>query len=193
MADKVETIKGKDRVTFLRPYKERATMPARLVPYQTSLTFDPSVDTDSTATKDGNVNSIGAVETDWEFEAINSTSEILDKTLAALFAKEKMEIWLVNRARKNADGKYEAWYGQGIVSEDSSDNDADDNSTRDITMTIDGTPKHGWVELSDVQQEEIDYVFYGLGAVTDADKTGAGTAFDESKDAGVNVADAPKA
>lgn len=186
-------IQGKDIVSFMRLYSERKTVVPALIPYQTGMSFGVSTDTDSTATKDGTVNSTGAPEYDFSMDFQNNTSVIADKALDAAMGQKKIEAWKVNRARFNEAGECEAWYVQGIISEDSGDNDADAAATRSLTITVDGTPKHGWLKLTDETQEQIDYVFHGLGLVTDAEgETDAkgvadGTAWDNEKDNGMNA------
>ncbi|EKQ18034.1 hypothetical protein LCAUCD174_2043 [Lacticaseibacillus paracasei] len=78
-------------------------------------------------------------------------------------------------------------YMQVTVQEDSSDNDPDDHSTRDVTFSVNGTPKRGWTTLDDETQEQVDYVFLGVGKVTDTDKTGGGVQWDSDKDPGTSV------
>ena len=80
---------------------------------------------------------------------------------------------------------------RGIVSDDSNDNDPDDNSTRDVTFTIDGEPQRGWLTLPDEAEEELAYVFRGMGVVSESDATGQGVAWN-AKDRGAG-ADASKA
>ena len=81
---------------------------------------------------------------------------------------------------------------RGTVTEDSNDNDPDDNATRDVTFTIDGTPKRGWLTLPESAQEEIDYVFRGLGKITSSDDNGQGTDWAE-EDAGIGTEEAKPA
>lgn len=186
------TIKGKDVVTFMRLFKNRKTVGASLIPYQTGMSFGVSRDSDSTGTKDGAQSTQGSLETDFSVDFLNNTSEISDQALDAAISGERIEAWRVNRARRNADGSCETIYVQGTISEDSSDNDNDDNSTRSLTIAVDGEPKRGWAKLADEQEEYIDYVFHGLGIVKDddeANKTGVGegTAWDKDKDAGINA------
>lgn len=178
-----KTLKGVNAVAFARKYSEAASKEAELIPWQTSLSFDPSKDSDSTATKDGPVNSEGSIETDLETEFINNTSAIADAFYDSLFDGEKIEFWIVHKDRVNANGECFAWYMQTTVSEDSNDNDADDNSTRDVSFTVDGTPKRGWVKLSAEQQASVDYVFRGIGVYSDVDQ-GGGTAWDKDSDPG---------
>lgn len=60
---------------------------------------------------------------------------------------------------------------------------------RDVTFSVNGTPKRGWTTLDDETQEQVDYVFLGVGKVTDTDKTGGGTVWDKDVDPGTNTAD----
>lgn len=178
-----KTLKGINAVAFARKYSEATFKEAELIPWQTSLSFDPSKDSDSTATKDGPVNSEGSIETDLETEFINNTSAIADAFYDSLFDGEKIEFWIVHKDRVNSNGENFAWYMQTTVSEDSNDNDADDNSTRDVSFTVHGTPKRGWLQLSAEQQASVDYVFRGIGVYSDVDQ-GGGTAWDKDYDPG---------
>lgn len=186
----LSTLKGVNAVAFARKLSNASTKEAELIPWQTSLSFDPSRDSDSTVTKDGNVNTQSSVSTDLEIEFINNTSAIADAFYDSLLDGDKMEFWIVHKDRKNADGKYFSWYVQTSVSEDSNDNDADDNSTRDVTFSVDGTPKRGWTALSDQQSSDVDYVFRGLDKVTGtgSTETNGGTAWNKATDGGVNGA-----
>lgn len=97
-----------------------------------------------------------------------------------------MEFWIVYRKRRNKAGKYYAIYMRGTVNEDETDGDPDDTSNRDTSITVDGTPQRGWTDLPDEAQEELDYVFRGVGVVTDAkdDGTDGGGAAWTDADAG---------
>lgn len=173
--EELQVLQGIDKVVYYRKLADAATKEGHLLPYQTTHTFDPSKDTDSTATKSGAVSTASSVTTDFEQEFIDSTDAIADGFYDSLFNDEILEVWIVSLKRKNATGQLFSWYFRAKVQEDENDNDADDNSTRDVTFTVDGTPKRGWLTLPDGAQEEIDYIFRGLKALTDADKTGGGT------------------
>lgn len=176
----VKVLKGEKSLLFARKHVDAATKEMQLVPYQTGLTFDPSRDGDSTATKSGSVNTTSSVETDLEVNFLNNTSAIADELLQALFDGTQMDMEIVRTDRQNDDGEYEAWYMQGSVSEDSNDNDADDSSTRDVSFAVDGTPKHGWTAFTPDQQADVDYLFKGLAAVTAEDEGGGGTAWTDA-------------
>lgn len=183
MAQDIRILQGVDTVAYVRLKKNAASQAGQLIPYQTSLDFDPKRDTDTTKTKMGGVPTTSSLETDLEIEFVNNISKISDDLMTSLLKNEDVEVWIVYRKRKNAEGKYFAWYMQGIVSEDKNGNDPDDNSTRDVTFTIKGEPQRGWLTLSDEAEEELAYVFQGIGAITGSDTTGGGKAYADA-DAG---------
>ena len=175
-----QILQGMDTLAYIRLLKNAATEEGQLIPYQTSLSFDPQRDSDTTQTKDGAVGTSSSLETKIEVEFVNNISKVSDDLYNALIKNEKVEIWIVNISRKNSEGKVFSWYAQGSVTEDSSDNDPDDNSTRDVTFSVDGEPQRGWLELPASAKEELAYVFRGLGVVSSEDATGKGTAWQEA-------------
>lgn len=184
----IQYLQGIDTLAYVRLLKNAAKERGQLIPYQTSLDFDPQRDTDTTQTKSGVVPTTASLETDLEVEFVHNISKVSDDLLTSLLDNEEVEVWIVYRKRRNSEGKYYAFYMRGVVSEDENENDPDDNATRDVTFTIQGDPQRGWLELPDEAQEEMDYVFQGLGEVTSSDTTGGGTAFVEA-DAGKGNAD----
>jgi TP901-1 family phage major tail protein len=187
VANEIKYLQGVDTVAFFRQLSKAGREQGRLMPWQTSLSFDPQRNSDTNPTKDGMVSTTSSVETDFEVEFTNNTSALADLMYDSLFDGEKLEAWIVYRNRRNNEGKYFAWYMHVFVSEDSNDNDPDDNSNRDVTFSVDGTPKRGWLTLPSDAQAEIDYIFRGIEPVTDGNATGGGTAWDKDKDPGTNV------
>ena len=53
MANELKVLEGMDVVALARKHSDQATVNGQVIPWQTSLSFDPSVDSDSTVTKDG--------------------------------------------------------------------------------------------------------------------------------------------
>lgn len=188
---KAQVLQGMDTLAYVRLLKNSTKEEGQLIPYQTSLSFDPQRDSDTTQTKDGAVGTSSSLETEIEVEFVNNISKISDDLYDALIQNEKVEIWIVNIARKNSEGKVFAWYAQGSVTEDSNDNDPDDNSTRDVTFSVDGVPQRGWLELPEQAKEELVYVFRGIGVVSEQDKDGKGTAW-KDVDRGTGAAEAAK-
>lgn len=189
----LEKIQGVNVVVYARKLAEAAKVAGQLIPYQTSLNIDPQRDSDKKKTKSGTVTTTSSLETDFKFEFVNNWSKIADQLLDSIFDNEEMEFWAVNRQRKNADGQYYALYLRGKVTEDSNDNDPDDVSSRETTITVDYGPVRGWVTLSEEQEAELAYIFRGVGAIEGTPKNdgtdGAGKAWNKEADAGQGVSD----
>lgn len=177
-------LQGYDTLLFVRKLSKASQEEAHLLPYQTSLKFDPQRDVDTTQTKSGVVPTNSALETDLEAEFINHISAAADMLYDSLLEGEQLEAWVVYRKRINSEGKRYAFYMRVTVTEDENDNDPDDNSTRDTTFTVSGTPQRGWTKLPDDIEAELAYVFRGLGKVEGAPKNdgtdGDGTGWEES-------------
>lgn len=189
----LEKIQGVNVVVYARKLAEAAKVAGQLIPYQTSLSIDPQRDSDKKKTKSGTVTTTSSLETDFKFEFVNNWSKIADELLDSIFDNEEMEFWAVNRQRKNAGGQYYALYLRGKVTEDSNDNDPDDVSSRETTITVDYGPVRGWVTLSEDQEAELAYIFRGVGAIEGTPKNdgtdGAGKAWNKETDAGQGVSD----
>lgn len=173
----IQYLQGIDTVAYVRLLENAAKERGQLIPYQTSLDFDPQRDTDTTQTKQGGVPTTSSLETDLEIEFVHNISKVSDDLMTSLLKNKDIEVWIVYRKRRNDQGQYFAWYMRGIVSEDENENDPDDNSTRDVTFTIKGEPQRGWLTLPDDAEEELSYVFQGIGQVTSSDTTGGGKAY----------------
>jgi TP901-1 family phage major tail protein len=189
----LEKIQGVNVVVYARKLAEAAKVAGQLIPYQTSLSIDPQRDSDKKKTKSGTVTTTSSLETDFKFEFVNNWSKIADQLLDSIFDNEEMEFWAVNRQRKNSEGQYYALYLRGKVTEDSNDNDPDDVSSRETTITVDYGPVRGWVTLSEDQEAELAYIFRGVGAIEGTPKNdgtdGAGKAWNKETDAGQGVSD----
>lgn len=186
----VMKMQGNDIVMYARKLKNALKQEASLVPAQTSFEFDPKRKSDSTDTKDGSFATQSSLEVDVEVDFINNTSATADEFHDSIMDNELMEIWGVNRKRRNEAGKYYAWYMRGTVSEDDNSNDAGDISERDVSFSIAGKPQRGWLALNTDQQDELDYIFRGLDKVaTDGDKEENGGTPWADGDAGTNVPD----
>lgn len=189
----LEQIQGVNVVVYARKLSEAAKVAGQLIPYQTSLNIDPQRDSDKKKTKSGTVTTTSSLETDFKFEFVNNWSKIADQLLDSIFDNEEMEFWAVNRQRKNSEGQHYALYLRGKVTEDSNDNDPDDVSSRETTITVDYGPVRGWVTLSEDQEAELAYIFRGVGAIEGTPKNdgtdGAGKAWNKETDAGQGVSD----
>lgn len=186
MASTATILQGIDTVAYIRPLKNQSTEAGELVPFRTSLDFDPKRDEKTTATSDGNVSKPGSLTTSLKWDMLNSISKVSDDIQNSLFDQDELEIWVVNRKRVK-DGKYFAYYMRGYVTENSNSNAVDDSSKNSVTFTIDGTPQRGWLTLPADAQAELDYVFRGIDKTSGDSDTGEGVAWaDSDRGAGAN-------
>ena len=74
----VQFLQGYDTLLLVRPLSMAHKIPAEVIPYQTSLSFDPQRDTDTTQTKGGILPTTAALETDLEVEFVNNISKAAD-------------------------------------------------------------------------------------------------------------------
>lgn len=186
MANTATILQGIDTVAYIRPLKNQSTEAGELVPFRTSLDFDPKRDEKTTATSDGNVSKPGSLTTSLKWDMLNSISKVSDDIQNSLFDQDELEIWVVNRKRVK-DGKYFAYYMRGYVTENSNSNAVDDSSKNSVTFTIDGTPQRGWLTLPADAQAELDYVFRGIDKTSGDSDTGNGVAWaDSDRGAGAN-------
>lgn len=157
-----EVINGYDVVVFMRALKDAKTSKGKLVPYQTTESFNLKRDSDSEKTKTGNISPKGSLEAEFSMEMKNNEGEIATAFKDAIYNGETLEIWRVYRKVKNSQGKVLAWYFQVDVTEDNEENGVDDPSSRSLSFNVIGTPKKDYLKLPDEAQEAIDYVFKDL-------------------------------
>lgn len=178
---KPAVLKGKDIVVFVRKLSEAKQKDGYLIPYQTDGDFDQSKDSDSTATKSGNVATIGAPQTDFSIKVLDSEDPVLDLLEDSYYNDTVLEFWRVKLGKKNEGGKYFAHYMQGTISEDSQSASSDDNGEREFTVSVNGTPKRGYTEIPAGTQAQLDYLYKGVMKQADANTdNGGGEAMTET-------------
>lgn len=163
MATTKEALMGKNTVLLFRLLEEQGTQSAVKLAFQTEHELTESRDTDTTATKDGNIVTPSALETSLDCTSILAKGdETADKLREALRDYKKIEIWEVDLSTKgdgvNAE-KYKAMYYQGYVSEWSKSPGAEDSIELSLTFTIEGVGQSGYVTLTPEQENVVKYVF----------------------------------
>ncbi|QLL69792.1 phage tail tube protein [Lactobacillus sp. 3B(2020)] len=164
MADNIVAVQGIHRILMLRKLSEANKVDAQVLPWQEGATFGIKRDDKSTATKSGKVSKGADPETELKTTFIDNWSKIADQLYDSVLDGDVMEAWIVDRTRKK-NGKYFAWYMRGVVSDDSTDNDADDSSKRETTFNINYGPVRGWTALTNEQEAQIAYIFRGVGKI----------------------------
>ncbi len=182
MANTTEVVQGNSLKMFYRRLSWAKNREAELVPYQTSVKLSFKRDSDSKKTKDGNISTSASLETELELEFYNNSSVPADEFYRSILKNEKVEGWIVDIDRTNKDGMNFAWYVQATISDDETEAKTGDVSERTIKFSVNGTPKQGWLVLTKDQQEQVDYVFRGLTAITtgeDGTEKNGGTAWQD--------------
>lgn len=189
----VTTVQGKQVFLLVRKTSEAGTTAGQIIPYQESLDFNLKKDGDATKTKTGRVSKPADPTTEIKTKFLDNFSKIADQLYESVLDGDQLDVWIVNYQRKKGS-KYFAWFMRGTVTEDSGSNDADDNSERELTITISDGPVRGWTGLTAEQESAMAFVFRGVGVVTQpkndrtdgdgqawtADDNGAGSVPDES-------------
>lgn len=165
-----EAVHGKKIAYLYRLLKEASTTDATFVAFTTENSTSYSRDSDSTATKDGNIRTPGTVEVEISTTAILAKGDaMIGKLKNALINGEIVEIWEVNLAEPSETGsKFKATYFQGYVSEFEETSNAEDYVECSLTFAINGSGAEGEATVSAEQQEMIET--YGF---KDTSKTGA--------------------
>lgn len=140
-------INGKDLLAFFRRFADKATVDARRNRFQTEHTVSAEKETNSTTTKDGNLNSIADGESTAEFTSIAYREEgagviALWKEMRKWFRNnELVEFWQVDLgSKRNVDGKdiFDVDYYQGHFTSFELSAPADDLVELSFEFAIDG-------------------------------------------------------
>ncbi|MEJ6348783.1 phage major tail protein, TP901-1 family [Holzapfeliella sp. He02] len=157
-----QTISGYDVVAFIKKADAPKGTVAKLVPYQTSDTFNLKRDSDTTKTKTGNQSKKGTLETEFSLEMLNNDSQQAKEFRDSVVNDEILDVWRVYRKVKNDKGNFKAYYFQVKVTEDNESNPVDDDSTRSLSFSVITDPLEGYLPLPDEAKEAMNFVFKGL-------------------------------
>ena len=165
-----EAVHGKKLVYLYRPLKKAASAAGAALAFTTENERTKSMDSDSTATKDGPILTPGEVE-----QEITATSllakgdDMVEELEDALDNHELIEIWEANleEPAEGGQNKFKGRYFQGYLTELSISSSAEEYVEASLTFGINGSGVKGDVTVSAEQQEVAAYVF------TDTQATGA--------------------
>ncbi|HHJ5109178.1 TPA: phage major tail protein, TP901-1 family [Enterococcus faecium] len=159
----MEALKGIDVILLYRLLKKETQEAAWKMAFQTEHENSLSRDSDSTVTKDGNVQSLSPVEYDLSVTSIVAKGDKhVDEMKQALLNGDIIEIWEINKAEKgtgdNAD-KYKATYLQAYVSEFTPSATAGDNVELSLSFAVNGVGQDGYATLTEDQADVVQYAF----------------------------------
>lgn len=167
-----EAVKGKNRIILMRALSAQATEDAGRLTFQVEHEKSSSRDSESTATKDGNINALSEETVEYSLSTLLAQEDATrDKIETAYHNGELVEIWDINKtvketAEPNA-GKYPCTYYQGYITEWNESAAVDGNVELSLSLVINGAGVKGFTEISAEQEEVVMYDF------TDTKKTGA--------------------
>jgi TP901-1 family phage major tail protein len=164
-----EAVQGKKIIYLFRPLKDAATKNAVAMAFTTENERTKSKDADSTATKDGNIRTPGATETEITATALLKKGDDLAERLEdAMDDDELIEVWEANLDEPGStEGTFKGRYYQSYLTEFALASSAEDHAEYSTTFAVNGKGAKGDVTVTAEQQELANYVF------RDTQKTGA--------------------
>lgn len=152
-------IYGKDNILMFRLYADRDKANATKLALQTKHTWKYEAKSDSTDTKDGAINSPATPVATLEIEAISSLDDVNKTLKEAVMKSQLVEVWDINRADKQEDGKYGAIYAQGYLQSWEVPSEVGKLVELKTTMNVDQQPQEGTATVTAEQENEIQYAF----------------------------------
>lgn len=178
----LEAKQGIHSILLFRLLKEASSEVATKLAFQTEYEVGKSRDVDGQKTKDGIIQSVGALEYDFKATSILAKGdELAAKLEKAMEDGELVEIWDIDSEEisKNGDsdnklakvwginkngtnggnGKCLATYYQGYISSFSAKKNAEENIVIEMEFAINGVGKKGFATLTDAQKAAVQYAF----------------------------------
>lgn len=165
-AKETTAIYGKDRILMFRLFKDRAKENATKLALQTKHTWKLEAKSDTTETKDGNINSPATAAATLEIEAISSLDPVNAMLEEAVRNSEMLEVWDINLADKKEDNKYGAKYARGYMQSWELPSEVGKLIELKTEMNVDQLPQDGEATMSAEQQAETQYAFADTTPVT---------------------------
>lgn len=158
-------VQGKRIVYLFRKLSDAAKNAATVMAFVTDNTRSLSKDTETTATKDGDINTPGTLEHTIDCTAILAADDSMAQDMEDAVANgELLEIWEVNLDGPTTSGKYNGKYFQGYATEWELSSSAEDHAEYSTSFAINGAGVRGEVTVSDEQAEAAAYAFKDTSA-----------------------------
>lgn len=154
--------KGIDVILVYRDLEKQAEEAAKTVTYQTEHTFGMSRSTDATETKDGTVQTVGAIEYDFSSTALYERgSETLKMLYDAFMNNKLVETWIIDKLgpQEGDTGKFAAKYMQVYISNYEETASAEDDVEVSLEYAVQMIHQDGYATLTTEQQNAVQYAF----------------------------------
>ncbi|HEP1509983.1 TPA: phage major tail protein, TP901-1 family [Streptococcus pyogenes] len=175
----LEAKQGIHSILLFRLLKEASNGAATKLAFQTEHEVGKSRDVDGQKTKDGIIQSVGALEYDFKATSILAKGDVLaaklekameDGDLVEIWDIDSEEaikngssklasVWGINNGTNRENNKYLATYYQGYISSFSAKKNAEENIVIEMEFAINGVGKKGLATLTNDQKKAVQYAF----------------------------------
>lgn len=151
---------GKDIILLYRLLSKATKEAAWKLAFQTEHSNEKTRDYNTTATKDGAIGSLAAIEYSLSATSIAANGDPhLDEMDKAFDDGEIIEVWEIDKAEKGSDGKYKAKYLRAYLTSFSYEPNSEDALELSLEFGVFGKPQKGQATLTEEQANVVQYVF----------------------------------
>ena len=151
---------GKDIILLYRLLSKATKEAAWKLAFQTEHSNEKTRDYNTTATKDGTIGSLAAIEYSLSATSIAANGDPhLDEMDKAFDDGEIIEVWEIDKAEKGSDGKYKAKYLRAYLTSFSYEPNSEDALELSLEFGVFGKPQKGYATLTTEQANVVQYVF----------------------------------
>lgn len=151
---------GKDIILLYRVLSKASKEAAWKLAFQTEHSNEKTRDYNTTATKDGTIGSLAAIEYSLSATSIAANGDPhLDEMDKAFDDGEIIEVWEIDKAEKGSDGKYKAKYLRAYLTSFSYEPNSEDALELSMEFGVFGKPQKGNATLTEEQANVVQYVF----------------------------------
>ncbi len=155
---------GKDIILLYRVLSKASKEAAWKLAFQTEHSNEKTRDYNTTATKDGTIGSLAAIEYSLSATSIAANGDPhLDEMDKAFDDGEIIEVWEIDKAEKATlgldTGKYKAKYLRAYLTSFSYEPNSEDALELSMEFGVFGKPQKGNATLTEEQANVVQYVF----------------------------------
>jgi len=151
---------GKDIILLYRVLSKASKEAAWKLAFQTEHSNEKTRYYNTTATKDGIIGSLAAIEYSLSATSIAANGDPhLDEMDKAFDDGEIIEVWEIDKAEKGSDGKYKAKYLRAYLTSFSYEPNSEDALELSLEFGVFGKPQKGYATLTTEQANVVQYVF----------------------------------
>ena len=151
---------GKDIILLYRLLSKATKEAAWKLAFQTEHSNEKTRDYNTTATKDGTIGSLAAIEYSLSATSIAANGDPhLDEMDKAFDDGVIIELLVIFKSLKGSDGKYKAKYLRAYLTSFSYEPNSEDALELSLEFGVFGKPQKGQATLTEEQANVVQYVF----------------------------------